>query len=115
MKKILWELLAGSKGGTNRARIIDALKNRPFNANQLAERLSLNYKTIKYHIGVLEENDIIISTSKGYGALYFLSEDMENNFAIFLEIWKVFSVNENHIYNIGDKITSDIHKGLIHY
>ncbi|KUK75095.1 winged helix-turn-helix domain-containing protein, partial [Methanobacterium sp. 42_16] len=56
MRKFLWKLLAGTKGGLNRARIIDELKNRPYNANQLAERLSLNYKTIKYHIEVLEKN-----------------------------------------------------------
>lgn len=114
MKKVLWELLAGTKGGINRARIIESLKNRPYNANQLAERLSLNYKTIKYHIDVLEKNDIIISSSKGYGALYFLSDNMEENFTTFLEIWKVFSINENHIYHIDEKLTSSVNKGLIH-
>ncbi len=115
MKKILWEILAGSKGGTNRARIIDILKTRPYNANQLSERLSLNYKTIKYHIDVLEKNGIITSTSKGYGALYFLSDEMEDNFAAFLEIWKTFLVNESHIYDMGDKLTSEVHTGLINY
>jgi len=115
VKKLLWELLAGSKGGTNRARIIDSLRNRPYNANQLAEKLSLNYKTIKYHIDVLEKNRIIVSTSKGYGALYFLSKEMEENFTTFLEIWKAFSVNEKHTYPIEDKITSKIHSGIIHH
>ena len=115
MKKLLWELLAGTKGGTNRARIIDTLKNRPYNTNQLAERLSLNYKTIKYHISILEKNGIVISESKGYGALYFLSEDMEDNFATFLEIWKASTVNDSHIYHMKDKIASNVHKGLIHH
>lgn len=115
MKKILWELLAGTKGGTNRARIIDALKTRPYNLNQLAERLSLNYKTIKYHIDVLEKNGIVISSAKGYGSLYFLSEDMENNFSTFLEIWKTSTLNDNHIYSMDDKIASDVHKGPIHH
>ncbi|HHY00319.1 MAG TPA: ArsR family transcriptional regulator, partial [Methanothermobacter sp.] len=32
MKKILWELLAGTKGGINRARIISILRGRPYNA-----------------------------------------------------------------------------------
>lgn len=115
MKKILWELLAGTKGGTNRARIIDSLKNRPYNVNQLAERLSLNYKTIKYHINILEKHGIVISESKGYGALYFLSKDMEDNFTTFLEIWEASTVNDNHIYTMKDKIASDVHKGLIHH
>lgn len=83
MRKFLWKLLAGTKGGLNRARIIDELKNRPYNANQLAERLSLNYKTIKYHIEVLEKNNIVTSTGKGYGALYFLSDKMEKKLRYF--------------------------------
>ncbi len=115
MKKILWELLAGTKGGTNRARIINTLKTRPYNANQLAERLSLNYKTVKYHLDILEKNGIITSTSKGYGTLYFLSKKMEDNFAIFQDIWKTFSVDESHINDIGGKLTFEIHKGLIHH
>ena len=115
MKKLLWELLAGSKGGKNRARIIDSLKNRPYNANQLAEKLSLNYKTIKYHIDVLKKNGIIVSTSKGYGTLYFLSKEMEDNFTTFLEIWKAFSLDEKHIYHMEDEIISEIHSGVIHH
>jgi len=47
MKKVfLWWLIARSKGGENRARIILELKKRPYNANKLAEQLSLDYKTI---------------------------------------------------------------------
>ncbi len=87
MKKFLWGILAGTKGGTNRARIVDELNNRPYNANQLAERLSLNYKTVKHHIDVLEENNIVTSTGKKYGALYFLSDTMEENYDTFLTIW----------------------------
>jgi DNA-binding transcriptional ArsR family regulator len=115
MKKILWGLLASTKGGMNRARIIDALNKRPYNLNQLAEKLSLNYKTIKYHIDVLEKNKIVISESKGYGSLYFLSEDMENNFSTFLDIRRASSLDNNHIYSMEDKIASDISKGLIHH
>lgn len=100
MKKFLWRILAGTKGGVNRARIINELKKRPYNANQLAERLSLNYKTVKYHIEVLEENDIVVSTVKGYGALYFLSDKMEENFDTFLKIREEFGVSENRIYCI---------------
>lgn len=106
MRKFLWKLLAGTKGGLNRARIIDELKNRPYNANQLAERLSLNYKTIKYHIEVLEKNSIVTSTGKGYGALYFLSDKMEKNFDIFLEIWDEFRVSSSssNVYYLGNNV-----------
>ena len=45
MKKVfLWWLIAGSKGGENRGRIILELNNRPYNTNKLAEKLSLDLK-----------------------------------------------------------------------
>jgi DNA-binding transcriptional ArsR family regulator len=94
MKKVfLWWLIAGSKGGENRARLILELKKRPYNANKLAERLSLDYKTIRHHIDVLDENDIVKSTGEKYGALYFLSNEMEKDYDTFLEIWEEFKKN----------------------
>ena len=91
MRKVfLWWLIAGSKGGENRARIIKELNNRPYNVNQLAEKLYLDYKTVRYHIDILEENDIVESTGKKYGALYFLTNKMETEYNVFLDIWKEF-------------------------
>ena len=58
MKKILWWLIAGTKGGINRARILSLLNERPYNAHQLAEKLDLDYKTVRHHIKVLEDNNI---------------------------------------------------------
>ena len=88
MKRLLWYLIAGTKGGFNRARIIKCLQERPYNANQLAEKLNLDYKTIRHHIKVLEDNNIIVSSGDKYGTLYFISSDMENNLSVFDEIWK---------------------------
>ena len=87
MKRLLWYLIAGTKGGVNRARIIKCLQERPYNANQIAEKLNLDYKTIRHHIKVLEDNNIIVSSGDKYGTLYFLSGDMENNLDVFEEIW----------------------------
>lgn len=87
MKKLLWWLIAGSKGGINRARIVDALHSRPYNANQLAELLELDYKTVRHHLKVLEKNSIIISRGDNYGAIYFLTSIMEENYGIFEQIW----------------------------
>ena len=91
MKNILWYLIAGTKGGETRGRIIDLLMKKPSNANKIAEILKLDYKTIRHHLEVLEKNNIIVAINKGkYGAVYFLSEFMEANMKIFNEIWAQF-------------------------
>jgi DNA-binding transcriptional ArsR family regulator len=88
MKRVLWWLIAGTRGGVNRARMIKTLHDRPYNANQLSEVLELDYKTIRHHLKVLSENNVVTSTGNGYGAMYFLSQTMEDNYALFEEIWE---------------------------
>ncbi|MBU2565439.1 MAG: winged helix-turn-helix domain-containing protein [Candidatus Thermoplasmatota archaeon] len=90
MKQLLWWLIAGTKGGINRAHIIKALKDRPYNANQLSELLKLDYKTVRHHLKVLLDNNIIVTSgeSEKYGAMYFLSKATEENYKIFEEIWE---------------------------
>lgn len=88
MKRLLWYLIAGTRGGINRAKIIELLNKRPYNTNQLSKLLNLDYKTIAHHLKVLENNEIIFSGKEKYGNLYFLSDKMENNYEEFLEIWK---------------------------
>ncbi|MFW9919117.1 MAG: winged helix-turn-helix domain-containing protein [Candidatus Thorarchaeota archaeon] len=87
-KRLLWWLLAGTRGGVNRARIILALHEFPSNANQLAEQLSLDYKTIRHHLDVLVEHTVLIPQGEGYGTIYFVSDDIENNFEEFEQIWE---------------------------
>jgi DNA-binding transcriptional ArsR family regulator len=86
MKNILWWLIIGSKGGINRAEIIKALRERPYTAVQLAEHLKLDYTTIRYHLKVLQDNNIIDTTGKKYGETYYLSQQMESNYNLFQEI-----------------------------
>jgi Predicted transcriptional regulator len=94
MRKLLWWLIAGSTGGPNRAKIIMALHQRPYNANKLSEVLNLNYKTVRHHIKVLEENKVITSPGKRkYGEMYFLTDKMEENFDTFQEIWKELKID----------------------
>ena len=88
MKQFLWWLIAGSKGGINRARIIQLLHQRPYNANQITQLLRLDYKTIRHHLEVMKKHQIIKSIEEGYGAMYFLTEQMEANYDDFMEIWR---------------------------
>ncbi len=87
-KYLLGWLIAGTRGGISRAKIIRALNETPRNANQLATLLGMDYRTIRHHIEVLEKNRIITSAGEGYGKTYFLSPAMEENYALFEEILK---------------------------
>ncbi len=86
-KRLIWWLLAGSRGGVNRARIILTLHDMPSNANQLAEHLNLDYKTIRHHLDILVKHEAIVPQGEGYGIVYFVSDDIEANFEDFRQIW----------------------------
>ncbi len=88
LKYLLGWLIAGTRGGPTRAKIILALKESPQNANQLATMLKMDYKTMRHHLEVLEKNKIITSVGDRYGATYFLSQMMEDNYILFEEIVK---------------------------
>ena len=94
IKQLLWWMIAGSDGGFNRARIIHHLRDQPSNANQLAEILKLDYKTIRHHIDVLEKNNLITSMGQKYGKMYFLSPMLDENFDVFEEIWVKIGKND---------------------
>ena len=88
LKRLLWYLFAGTRGGPSRAEIIKAIQNRPSNAKQLAQILRVDYKTIQHHVRVLEENGLIVPSDRGtYGAVLFLTPKMEEALPILDEIW----------------------------
>ncbi len=95
MKRILWWLIAGTRGGESRARIILSIRDTPKNANQLSESTGIEYKTVRHHLDVLMKNSVISSVGEGYGTTYFLSNEMEANFSIFEEIWGKIGKKEN--------------------
>ena len=87
LRQLLWFLLAGTRGGLNRARIIEALRARPRNANQLGKDLGLDYRTIRHHLDLLLRNGLLTRPAgDAYAAPYFLSPYLEGNFAVFEEI-----------------------------
>ena len=87
-KYLLGWLIAGTRGGATRAKIIETLKETPQNANQLANLLEMDYRTIRHHLVVLEKNRIITYAGDRSGTTYFLAPGMEDNYALFEEILK---------------------------
>lgn len=85
-RRLLWYLFAGSRGGENRIRIIDLLKEKPYNINQLADALGIDYKAVQHHIGVLEKNNMVTKVGEKYGVLYFISNYLEANIEAFNEV-----------------------------
>jgi DNA-binding transcriptional ArsR family regulator len=86
MEKALWYLLAGTRGGENRARIIRTLDERPRNANQLDEQIDVDYNTIRHHLEMLEDHDVVEPGGDDYGKLYFLTDRFERHRDAFEEI-----------------------------
>jgi DNA-binding transcriptional ArsR family regulator len=86
MEAALWYVLAGTRGGVNRVRILRALDERPRNPNQLAEALSLNYDTVRHHLDVLAENDVVEASGDDYGAVYLPTDRARDHWDVVTEI-----------------------------
>jgi len=85
-KIVFWILFVGSRGRTNRIRIMSALRNKPSNRNQLAIELGMDYKGIQHHIKILEGNNLVTKIGNKYGVTYCVSVLFENNETVFDEI-----------------------------
>lgn len=86
MEAVLWYVLASSRGGPNRARIVQTLDEEPRNANQLAEALDLDYTTVRHHLDVLMKNNVITNSGDDYGAVYVMTAQCRDHWDIVEEI-----------------------------
>jgi DNA-binding transcriptional ArsR family regulator len=87
VNQLLWHLLAGTRGGTNRLRILDELLREPANAQQLADRLCVDYRTVRHHLDILIDNGLLAKREGGaYGARLFASSVLMANRGALEEI-----------------------------
>jgi len=86
MEGVLWYVFASTRGGENRARLLRAIDEQPRNANRLAEELDLDYTTIRHHLEVLEENNIVTASGDEYGAVYLPTEQARANWETVEEV-----------------------------
>ena len=112
IKQVLSYLMLGQQGGANRIKILKLLNERSYNMNQLANTLDLNYRTVKHHIDVLLDNDLIVKSGEGYGDVYFLSPRLEENYEMLQEMEKKLeTVFESP--TIYKKVIEQTHEGMI--
>jgi DNA-binding transcriptional ArsR family regulator len=86
MEGVLWHLLASSRGARTRVAIVRALDERPRNANELATELGMDYTTIRHHMDVLLENNVVRVTDDDYAAVYLFTDRLESNWDTVEEI-----------------------------
>jgi DNA-binding MarR family transcriptional regulator len=56
-----------------------AIEDRPRNANQLADTLDLDYKTVRHHLDILCEKELVRRSGDEYGAIYLPTDRLRNN------------------------------------
>ncbi len=104
--------MLGQQGGRNRIKILELLKDRPYNLNQLSTELDLNYRTIKHHVEILLEHDLIKVSGEGYGKVYFLSPKLEENYEILEEMKKKYETLSKPP-KLYEKVVKQTHEGII--
>ncbi|KYH24639.1 bacterial regulatory protein, arsR family [Halalkalicoccus paucihalophilus] len=60
-------------------RLLQAIEERPRNANQFAEDLDLNYTTIRHHLDVLMDNGMVQKSGGDYGAVYLTTDQVDHH------------------------------------
>jgi len=86
-RSLLWYLLVGTRGGPNRIRILEELRQRPYNAHQLAEALGVDYRTVRHHLVLLERHQLVMRPAgAAYASPYELTPYLAQNFEVVEEI-----------------------------
>ena len=85
-RMILWSIIAGTRGGINRAKILNTIRETPMNANKIATVLNLDHKTVIHHVKILTKNNLVVKAEKNYAAEFELTEIMKNNQNVLEEI-----------------------------
>lgn len=99
-ERLLWFLLGGSRGGENRARILDEIRRRPSNLNRLAKAIGIDYRSVQHHMIVLQRNNLVISTGLRYGVVYSVHPFLLYHFETFVCVCRELG------YSVADDVPS---------
>lgn len=74
MKRLLFWLLEGTRGGPTRIQLLSILVKKPMNLRQLSIAAGLDYKTVEHHVQLLMKNSVLECSGNGYGQVYFVTD-----------------------------------------
>jgi hypothetical protein len=74
MKRLLFWLLEGTKGGPMRIQLLSILAKKPMNLRQLSITAGVDYKTAEHHVNLLMKNAVLECSGNGYGQVYFITD-----------------------------------------
>ena len=72
--KELLNLLVGRRGGKTSILILDLILQKPYNKNQIARQLGLDYNTVNYHIKIMCDHDYITAERFEKRVFYYPTE-----------------------------------------
>lgn len=96
--KELVSLILGRSGGITTSRIIDLILQKPLNKNQIAKTLNLDYKTVQYHINLLEVHKYVKSERFENVTYIFPTQKLFNalkEYKITKEMCKIMNTERN--------------------
>lgn len=76
--KELLNFLVGREGGKTSILILDLILQKPYNKNQLARQLGLDYNTISYHIKIMCDHNYITAEKFEKRVFYYPTEKFNN-------------------------------------
>lgn len=94
LRNLFWYMFVATRGGPTRARLVRLLIDEPANAKRLAEKMGMDYTTIRHHLSLLVKNGFLGSQGDKYNVVYFPSDLLESNCDLFDEIWKKINSQE---------------------
>ena len=103
MDGVLWYVLASSRGGPTRVRLVRAIDERPRNANQLATELDMDYTTIRHHLDVLMENKVLRRSGEEYAAVYLFTDQVRAHWDTVEEILATVDGEEGETGEGGER------------
>lgn len=84
--KELYNLVIGTHSAKTRILIIDEILTKPCNANQLAQKLELDYKTIKYHMDIICKHQYATKEKFEKYTIYFPSDKLIKHIDEYIQI-----------------------------